>query len=277
MKPATSIEKVCRVFDAFRAKPAMGITEVSEKTGLLPSDVHRILRSLQAFGYIEQDEAKKYYLGLELLKLGHLVHERIGLREVARPFMRHLSELAQATVNLAVFDPHDLEMVFIEQIDTPAEWQLRLRIGAVPTPHATGVGKVLLAHLDRETAMKVIRKSGLPKRTKFTITDIDKLEREFDAVRSQGYALDREEAVIGAYCIAAPVRDHRGEVVAAVSISIMVTHSASNDEPRLIAAVQATAGSISARLGYQETAAKPMRKLRRKRGGTYAGARRAAV
>jgi DNA-binding IclR family transcriptional regulator len=277
MKPATSIEKVCRIFAAFRAKPAMGITQVSDETGLLPSDVHRILRSLQAFGYIKQDEAKKYSLGLELLKLGHLVHERIELREVARPFLRHLSELAQATVNLAVFDPHDFEVVFIEQIDSPAEMQLRLRIGAAPAAHATGVGKVLLSHLDRETAMKVIRKSGLPKRTKYTITNIDELKREFEAVRSQGYALDREEAAIGACCIAAPVRDHRGEVVAAVSVSIMASRSASSDESRLIAAVQATAANISALLGHEDITAKPSRKPSRKRGGTKAGTRSAAV
>src|SRR5262249_31315741 len=105
MKPATSIEKVCRIFHAFRSRSAMGITEVAEKTNLLCSDVHRIMRSLQHFGFVAQNpRTKKYELGLELLKLGHLVHERTQLCEVARPFMRLLSESALATANLAVFD-----------------------------------------------------------------------------------------------------------------------------------------------------------------------------
>ena len=257
MKPATSIEKVCRVFAAFRSKPFLGITEVAEKTGLLPSDVHRILRSLQVFGYIEQDETKKYRLGLELLKLGHLVHQRMELRKVARPFMRHLSEVAQATVNLAVFEPHELEIIFVEQIDSPAEVQIQLRIGASVPPHATGVGKVLLAHLDKQTATRVIKKRGLPKRTKYTITDVSELENELEAVRSQGYALDREEAVAGAVCIAAPVRNYNGEVAAAISISMMAAHLAANEEARLIAAVQATAASISTSLGYSAMATEP--------------------
>lgn len=246
---------------------------MAELTGLLPSDVHRILRSLQVFGYIEQDETKKYRLGLELLKLGHLVHQRIELREVARPFMRHLSEVAQATVNLAVFDAHELEIIFVEQIDSPAELQIRLRIGASVAPHATGVGKVLLAHMDRQTAMKVIEKSGLPKRTRYTITDIAKFEREIDAVRSQGYALDREESVAGAFCIAAPVRSHNGEVVASISVSMMAAHLAATEEPRLIAAVRAAAASISAGLGYAATPTETGTKPRREPSGRRHGAR----
>ena len=82
MKPATSIEKVYRVLNAFRARPSFGVTELAEQTDLLPSDVHRILRSLAHFGYVAQDEhTKKYRLGLELLKLGHLVGERIEFTE----------------------------------------------------------------------------------------------------------------------------------------------------------------------------------------------------
>jgi len=260
MKPATSIEKVCRIFDAFRSKPALGITETAEKTGLLPSDVHRILASLRNFGYIEQDQSKKYRLGLELLKLGHLVHQRIELREVARPFMRHLSEVVEATVNLAVFDPHDLEMMFIEQVDSPPE-TIGLRIGALVAPHATAVGKLLLAHLDKNTALAVIAKSGLPRQTRFTICDLSKLECELGSIRSQQYALDREEALVGARCIAAPVRDFSGEVVAALSISITAAHSALNGEARLIAAVQTAAANISARLGYDDMAARQSSQL----------------
>jgi len=113
--------------------------------------------------------------------------------------------------------------------------------------------------------MKVIQKSGLPKRTRYTITDVTRLEREFEAVRSQGYALDREEAVAGACCIAAPVRNHKDEVAAAISISITAAHLVASEEPRLIAAVQEAAASISAALGYGVTATEPASKLRRRR------------
>jgi DNA-binding IclR family transcriptional regulator len=252
MKPAISVEKVCRIFDAFRTKASLGITELAERTSLLPSDVHRLLRSLECFGYVVQDEdTRKYRLGLELLKLGHLVHQRIELREVARPFMRHLSEAAQATANLAVFDPHDLEVIFIEQVDSPNEVQIRLRIGRRVPAHATAVGKVLLAHLDRATVRRVLKKHGMQKLTCHTITDPATLDQELDAVMERGVAADHEEALLGACCIAAAVRDHRGNAVAALSISMMASHLGRDDEPRLVALVRHAAREISAALGAE--------------------------
>ena len=149
MKAATTVEKVCRVLNAFSGRPSPGLTEVAENTGLLKSDAHRILKSLEMFGFIEQDrESRRYRLGLELLKLGHLVHARLHLSDTARPFLRALSEAAGGTANLAIFDPVDREIIFVEQIDCPSEVQIRWRIGHSAFTHATAVGKTILAHLD---------------------------------------------------------------------------------------------------------------------------------
>jgi DNA-binding IclR family transcriptional regulator len=257
VKPATSIEKVCRVLGAFRVRPLMGITELAKKTGLLPSDVHRIVRSLEPFGYLAQDpQSKKYRLGLELLKLGHLVHQRIELREVARPYLVRLSEATEATANLAVFDERELEILFVEQIDSPGEVQIKLRIGARASPHATAVGKVLTAHLPPVVAGRLLKKDGMPRRTPNTITDRATLERELEMIRSRGYATDREEAVTGACCVSAPVRDHRGEVVAAVSVSMMAARMAAWRESQLVSLVRSTAGKISTALGCQREVAR---------------------
>lgn len=251
MKPATSIEKVCRLFAAFRQRSALGVTELAQKADLLPSDAHRIATSLKYFGYLGQDtHTKKYRLGLELLKLGHLVHQRIELREVARPFLLRLAELTEATANLAIFDPHDLEIIFVDQVDWPSEVQIRLRIGARASPHATSVGKVLTAFMDPAAAERVLRKKGVVRKTRNTIVDPQRLQREFETIRAQGYAWDREEAVEGACCIGAPLRDHRGEVTAAVSISMLAGRIASQDERPLVSAVTTSAAKISAALGW---------------------------
>ena len=116
------------------------------KGGLLPSDAHRIVTSLKRFGYLGQDpQTKKYRLGLELFKLGHLVHQRIELRETARPFLLRLSEATEATATLAIFDHQGMEIIFVEQVDSPSQVQIKLRIGSRTSPHATSVGKVLTA------------------------------------------------------------------------------------------------------------------------------------
>jgi DNA-binding IclR family transcriptional regulator len=266
MKPATSIEKVCRVLAAFRSRPSLGITEVAQHTALLPSDVHRILRSLEHFGYVSQDdETRKYRLGLELLKLGDLVHERLELREVARPFMRRLTESTRATASLAVYDDHDLEIVFVEQIDSPEEMQIRRRLGMRVWAHATAVGKVLLAGMNRATARRVLKKHGMPRRTRNTICDAERMERELDIVRDQGYSTDHEEGLQGVTCFGAPVQDHRSRVVAALAVSVVSAQVSNTDESRLITAVKRTAAEISAALGCELPA-----KARRPRAKTAA-------
>jgi DNA-binding IclR family transcriptional regulator len=251
MKPATTIDKVYRVLTAFSIRPSLGVTEVAEITHLLKSDVHRILKSLEPYGFIEQDvQTRRYRLGLELLKLGHLVHGRLYLNEIARPFLRHLSEMAEAAASLAVYDPVDQEMVFVEQIDSPTEVQIRWRIGRRAAAHATALGKTLLAYLDSAHARSVIQRCGLPKRTQYTITDEAELERELARIREAGYAVDREEAVLGACCVAAPVRDHSCRVVAAISVSMVANRLEYLREREVSTLVRSTAGRIASMLGY---------------------------
>ena len=252
MKPASSIEKVCRVLNILRGQPAIGVIELAEEARLLRSDEHRILSSLRMLGYVEQDaDTKKYRLGLELLKLGYFVYQNLNLRDVAKPFMRSLSEMAAATSNLAILDPRVLEIIFVEQIDSPNEFQVRLRIGSRASPHATALGKILTAYQEPAIALRMLEKDGMPKRTRHTVTDIKQLQAEFEKIRASGYAVDREEAVEGACCFAAPVRDHAGEVVAAVSVSMVAARLGPAEEGGLIKMVRSTAGRISAALGFE--------------------------
>jgi DNA-binding IclR family transcriptional regulator len=117
-------------------------------------------------------------------------------------------------------------------------------------PHATALGKILLAYLDPEAAHKVIQKCGLPRQTRHTITDPAELDRELASIREAGYAVDREEAVLGACCIAAPVRDHKCQVVAAISVSMLAVRLEHLRERDVAAIVRTAAARISAALGY---------------------------
>jgi IclR family acetate operon transcriptional repressor len=252
VKPATSIAKVCRVLDAFRDRPVLGVMEVANKTGLLPSDVHRILGSLETFDYIERNpETRKYALGLELLRQGHRVLQRLEVRDIGRPFLLRLAERTEATANLAIFAAREEEIIFIEQIDSPAEVQIKLRVGAHASPHATAVGKVFCAYMPREEARLVLQNGGMSKKTPRTITNLAKLEREFQSIRDKGYAVDLEEAMEGACCLGAPVRNHAGEVIAAVSVSMMAQSFNRWHEPKLAGLVKSAAGGFSAALGYR--------------------------
>ena len=264
MKPASSIEKVCRVLLTLRRRPAVGVVELAEEAKLLRSDAHRILNSLRTFGYVEQDaDTRKYRLGLELLKLGHFVYQNLDICEVAKPHMQSLSERAVATTNLAILDPRELEIIFVEQVDSPSELQARLRIGARASPHATTVGKMLTAHQEPSMALRILQKDGMQKRTERTTTDVGQLRVEFERIRTLGYAIDQEKAGKDACCISAPVRDHTGEVVAALSISMRAARVGPSQEASLIRMVRSTAARISAELGYVAMHHSPARSLAR--------------
>jgi DNA-binding IclR family transcriptional regulator len=251
MKIATSIEKVCQVFRVFHGGTSLGLTQVAALTGLLKSDVHRILKSLQQFGFIEQNgERGRYRLGLALLELGHLVHQRLRLSDLARPVLCQLAEQSGGVANLATLDLIESKIVFIEQIGSLSTGQIPWRIGQrVEFPHATAVGKTLLAHLDPAMIGMVLGPKGLPCRTRHTITSQEALDRELRIVRERGYATDSEEALEGGSCIGAPVRDFTRRVVAAVSVSMETHRLASLGERNIAALVMSAAAKISVMLG----------------------------
>jgi IclR family acetate operon transcriptional repressor len=172
------------------------------------------------------------------------------VRDIGRPLLRGLSEKAGGTANMAIFDPNNLEIIFVEQIDSPNEVQINFRIGARASAHSTGLGKTITAFLKPALARQVLKKSGLRKWTSHTLTDMASLELEFAKIREQGYAVDREEAVEGACCMAAPVFDHAGEIAAAISVSMLATHFYRWNEAGLAAVVKTTAARFSAALGY---------------------------
>jgi IclR family transcriptional regulator, KDG regulon repressor len=265
MKPATTITKVCRVLEEFRSRPSIGVSDLARRTDLLPSDVHRILTSLQYCGYIDQDpETKRYRLGCGLLKLGLIAGERIRLRAASRPLLQRISEELDATALLAMFDRRELEVFLVEQIDCPGESFLKPGLGSPSGPHCTALGKTIMACMDRETTLRAVNKSGMPRMTSHTITDMAVLEDEFAKIRQQGYSTDHEESIKGACCLAAPVRDHTGAVVAAISASLMTDHFFRKNESRLASVVKSAAAELSASIGYEaKSIGKPRAPVRR--------------
>lgn len=252
MKPATTITKVCRVLGEFRSRPSMGVTDIARRTDLLPSDVHRILTSLESCGYIEQDpQTKRYRLGCGLLKLSLTTCERMSLREAGKPLLKRISDQLDATAHMAMFDGRELEIFLVEQIDRPGRTLFRPRLGLPSGPHCTALGKTILASMDDEVIRSAVEKNGLPRMTTHTITDRGQLEREFARIRQQGYGIDREECVEGACCIGAPVRDGNGAVVASISASMLAHQFYRWDEARLGSLMKQAAAELSAAIGYE--------------------------
>ena len=247
MKPATTITKVCRVLDEFRNHPSIGITDLAKSSGLLPSDVHRILNSLQSCGYIEQDSAtKRYRLGLGLMRLGLSVFQRNDLREAARPLLQSLSERLEGSSHLAVYDARAMELFLVEQINFPAAPVFRRRFGATEDSYCTALGRVVLANMDPASLGEALKHCSIAKKTPNTITDPEMLEKELAATRRRGYGLDCEELLKGVCCIGAPIHGAKGDVIAAISVSMVKQQFDLWNEDSLASEIKAVARQLSA-------------------------------
>ncbi|HLJ14392.1 MAG TPA: IclR family transcriptional regulator [Bryobacteraceae bacterium] len=251
MKPATTITKVCRVLGEFKSRPSLGITDLARRTALLPSDVHRILTSLQLYGYVEQDlETKRYRLGAGLLRLGLTTFQRNVLHEKGRPILMRLSEQLEAATHLAMLDIQECEVFLVDQVDPPVDVLFKARLGSTASAHSTALGKTIMASMDRQTLLEVLERTGLPKITGHTITDLAALESEFQMIRQRGYAVDQEESVEGACCIGCPVRNCASSVIGAISASMTADRFRVSNRTRLATQVEAAALELSAALGY---------------------------
>jgi DNA-binding IclR family transcriptional regulator len=251
MKPATTVTKVCRILGEFKQRPSLGVTDLAHRLDLLPSDVHRILNSLQIYGYVEQNPAtKRYQLGAGLLRLGLTTFQRNVLQEKGRGVLVRLADLLYAPTHLAMLDIGECEVFLVDQVELSDTAIFKARPGATAAVHSTALGKAILAGMDAQTFERALARSGLCRSTGRTITTVLALQKELQLVRARGFAIDWEESVEGACCIGFPVRNCLGAVIGAIGASMDARRFRGLNLNRLAGQVDAAAAELSNELGY---------------------------
>ncbi len=226
------------------------LTELSRRLHLHVSTVHRLIVNLLRQGFVEVDPSTgAYRLGFRVLRMGLRVLDGLDYRRVAHPLLRELNLQTQETVHLAVLEGD--RAVSIEKFGSPQPVGLDPRLGAQMPLHCTGVGKALLAFQTKEALAEMLGSLPLDYHTANTITRLPQLKKELDKIRTQGYAFDLEEAVTGLRCVAAPLLDHRGCVVASFSVAGPSTRMTPERLEELSQMVLVTSLEISYRLGYK--------------------------
>jgi DNA-binding IclR family transcriptional regulator len=218
--PATrTISRAMAILYAFdETRPELGVTDLSQLTGLDKSTVYRLLSALQQGGLVDQDaETSKYRLGGGLVRLGGLALRDTDLTRIARAHLQDLADRTQETVNLSVMTETG-SIVNIEVITSPRRVRNVGWIGREMPLHAVSGGKVFMAHLPQERLEQILA-DGLPAYTEHTVTERTKLREALEQVRRIGYGIAEEELEEGLSAVAAPVRNHEGQVVAIISVS----------------------------------------------------------
>ncbi|ATE56857.1 MULTISPECIES: IclR family transcriptional regulator [Actinosynnema] len=211
------VQSLQRAFDLLERLADAGgeasLSELASASGLPLPTIHRLIRTLVDLGYVRQHDNRRYALGPRLIRLGEGAGRQFGTW--ARPLLAELVDETGETANLAVLDGD--EIVYVAQAPSRHSMRMFTEVGRRVLPHATGVGKAVLAALPRDRARELLERTGLPARTPNTITDLGAMLAELDLVAARGHALDEGEQELGVRCVAVVVPG--GPTPAAVSVS----------------------------------------------------------
>lgn len=222
---------------------------LASESGLHVSTVHRILGALAAIGLVEHQAGGLYRLGLRWLEYGNLVRERLEVRDVARPYIEALHNMIGEPVNLAIRDGD--EIIYIDRVSANAS-RIRVvyRVGSRAPLHLTSLGKLFLAEDSARDVSDYAARTGLPGNTEHSLTRANLLSKALKEVQASGIAFDNEEAELGLRCVAAPVRDDQGTLIAAISVS-SPSERFSEHESTWVPALRECAQAVSHALGAQ--------------------------
>lgn len=195
----------------------LSLTSIAQRAGIAPSTAHRIINTLKANGFVQDDGHDGYLVGTQAFRIGSAFLRNRKIVDVGRPTMRKLMEASGETVNMGIVA--DCFVVFVSQIECHQSIRAFHRPGARGPMHASSLGKAMLASLDDEAISHILHKVGMARYTERTIVDPDVLFTDIATVRSRGWAIDDQEQADGLRCVGAAVFNEYGEAAGAISIS----------------------------------------------------------
>lgn len=227
----------------------INLRTMARELDLNEATLYRILNSLKELGYVRQHEQdSRYQLTLKIAGISSQVLDNVQLRQIAHPFLKHLTSITNETTHLAILD--GFEFIYIDKVDNTQAMRMRSRVGQRGNLYCTAVGKSFLAFSKEDELPKIIDRLDFTPITEHTITDPDQFKKQLSEIREKGYAIDDEENEIGIRCIGAPIFDHTGELAGALSISGWTITMTKERLPKLSKDLLQICREISNELGF---------------------------
>jgi DNA-binding IclR family transcriptional regulator len=248
-----ALARASKIIDVIAAGDigGVGLSDISRATELNRTTAFNLIASLVTLGFLEQDEqSRRYRLGLRNLELGRMVQQRMHISHLARPILADLCNKTNETVNLGL--PDLLDLLVVDSYRGSRLLHATAYSGWRSMYHCTALGKAFLAQWDEPMRHTVYRLRGLQQQTPNTITDIDTLETQLARFLAQGYALDMGENEVGVNGIATAVVNGMGEVAASISVAGHSNRLTEDVMEQISTDVIAAAKLITAALGGDE-------------------------
>src|SRR5690349_15659669 len=239
------------ILELFLDRPQLSAREVAERLDLPRTTVHELLVTLVARSYLISvpGQPVQYRLGMPLFQLGAAFAGRLDLVREAQSVARDVGAACNEAVHVAVLD--GIDVIYLVKVDSTHPVRMVSAVGRRLPAHCTAVGKALLSGLDPADLDARLPEGDLPGMTPDSITDPGRLRAELDRVRAAGVALDDGESDSAVRCVGAPVRDHTGTIVAAMSVSAPIIRWLPAAHAEWTRLVSEGAAALSARLGYR--------------------------
>ncbi len=250
--------RTLHILEALAEAGELGLTDLAQRVGVHKSTLFRFMATFCDLGYARRDpDTERFSLTLKVFELGSSVYARVDLVKLASPFLMRLSATTQETVHLAILDGERL--VYLSKIESPRSLRVAMGsgVGLTAPAYCTAVGKVLLAFAGTDVLDAYLAGCDFTRYTDNTISDRLKLLAELQATRNRGWAFDDEEHEYGVRCVAAPLRDRQGTVLAALSISgptVRLTRDRIDTARTLVCEA---AAEISRMLGHAQEGRRP--------------------
>lgn len=245
-----SMQKAFAVLELLAERSPRGVTEIADTLRLEKSSVSRLLKTLGELGYVVQSSRRgQYQVGARVLLLAEHYLRSDRLVVEARPFLRELAQQARASAHLGVVVEN--QMILVAKEASPESIQVTSRVGGRIAPHASALGKVLLAGLSDDRLGDLLP-SPLPRFTEKTVTDPAKLRKSLADIRRKGCAWESGEEHRGVGCIGVPVRDAEGRWIAALSVSGPLHGTPFRLGPKLLTLIRRKADALSRRMSSTE-------------------------
>jgi len=243
------LRKTFQILSSFRSRPdGLTLADISNLTAINKSTAHRLLFHLVAEGFLQRENGR-YRIGQGLFQLGILAPEPLALLKAAYPVMADLAREIGETINLAILDR--VEILILHSMESPHEFRMAAKVGSRRPFYVTALGKAIAAFLAQDKQESLLQNLPTPFElpTPNSIQDFVRLREELSGVMDRGYAVDNEEAVLGARAVGAPVFAGSGEVVAALSVSGPVSRISFEHVLAIASHVVRAADSVTTTLG----------------------------
>jgi DNA-binding IclR family transcriptional regulator len=244
---AKALVKGLALVELLAADGPRRLGDLASESGVPRPTVQRLLDVLVGHGILRTDASGSYDLGPQLARWGQRFLAGLDLRRESEDLMREVTVRTRETCFLGVCEGD--RILYVAKADSPQPVRPAAVVGDTNPLHSTGIGKALLAYADEETVARYLR-GPLAARTPNTLTDPERIRAELADIRRRGYAIDDVENEDGVRCVAAPIRDHAGQTIAAMSVAAPAYRFSLQDLPMVALEVGTAAATLSARMGY---------------------------